>query len=459
MARGKTLTASAQIGDAGIALIHTIVNAMGHGWQPGNGATDVGIDGAIELRDSATGEMSGRHIYVQSKAADRPFPGENDSGFHYLCAERDLAYWRSHPEPVILVCSHPRQGLAWWVHIQSYFADGARRASRRIDFDKVSNAFTAESGLQFLAAADPHGNAHTLLALAKREKLITNLLPVDVPPQYWRAPTHLSSGAISQAQRNSCRPERQDWVLSNKHIYSLAPLSGTALALVPDAAATTYSTAELEDGSDADRRLFVELLNRTLRQDLSGRCSWHRGRKLLYVIAPPERGKSSIRSTTGRTRQIFQAYTQRGDPTRIAYYRHAALRWRFLTIDGQWFAAITPDYYFSVDGYTESRYARKYLTKIKQIDRHLAVLGETRMWVAILRENEGTLEEDSRVLHFGSPVEIEINAGIDDAAWAPPINIDDFDSTDTHGDIGDADDALPDDGQSGLFGNDVWDDA
>lgn len=89
MARGKTLTTSAQIGDAGIALIHTIVNRMGHKWQPGDGSTDVGIDGIIELRNAATGEMSGPHVYVQSKAAGNPFPGESDDAFHYLCWSDD----------------------------------------------------------------------------------------------------------------------------------------------------------------------------------------------------------------------------------------------------------------------------------------------------------------------------------------------------------------------------------
>jgi hypothetical protein len=31
-------------------------------------------------------------------------------------------------EPVPLVCSHPRAGQAWWMHIQGSFRDRARRA-------------------------------------------------------------------------------------------------------------------------------------------------------------------------------------------------------------------------------------------------------------------------------------------------------------------------------------------
>lgn len=143
------------------------------------------------------------------------------------------------------------------------------------------------------------------------------------------------------------------------------------------------------------------------------------------------------------------------DPSRIAYCRHAALRWQFLDIDRQWFAAITPDYYFSSDGYQEAPNAKKRLTKIKQIDRHLAVLGETRVWVAMLRESEGTLTEDSRILHFGEPLQLDIGTGIDDAAWAAPKDAPD--ELDVHGDLGDADDALPDDGQGSLFDDEEFD--
>jgi hypothetical protein len=64
---GKKIDKSAHIGDAGIALIHTRVSAMGHVWHAR--AVDAGIDGTIELRDPATGLVSNRHLLVQAKLA------------------------------------------------------------------------------------------------------------------------------------------------------------------------------------------------------------------------------------------------------------------------------------------------------------------------------------------------------------------------------------------------------
>ncbi len=90
MTTGKKLHKSAHIGDAGIALIHTRVSAMGHVWHPRG--LDAGIDGSIELRDPSTGEVTNCHIQVQSKASDRDFPGETATKFHFIVDERDLEY-------------------------------------------------------------------------------------------------------------------------------------------------------------------------------------------------------------------------------------------------------------------------------------------------------------------------------------------------------------------------------
>ena len=93
------------IGGQGIALITRRALDMGYvfretGW-------DAGIDGHIEIRDAATGEMSNRIIQVQSKATEQAFTAETTEGFDFICSERDLRYWLNGNAPVILV-SHAR---------------------------------------------------------------------------------------------------------------------------------------------------------------------------------------------------------------------------------------------------------------------------------------------------------------------------------------------------------------
>ena len=81
----KKISASAQIGDGGIALIHQVVNKMGFTWHERK--TDAGIDGEIELRNPVTGEVANRLILIQSKASDRRFPARTTAR-SISCASR-----------------------------------------------------------------------------------------------------------------------------------------------------------------------------------------------------------------------------------------------------------------------------------------------------------------------------------------------------------------------------------
>src|SRR5688500_11444077 len=138
MVRGpKRISESQHIGDGGIALIHMLISDMGHEWVESR--VDAGIDGSIELRDPSTGNMSNRRVLVQSKASERPFSGEDAEKFWFLCDDRDIDYWMASDVPVILVCSHPSDRQAWWVHLQPWFANASNRASRRVDFNKATN--------------------------------------------------------------------------------------------------------------------------------------------------------------------------------------------------------------------------------------------------------------------------------------------------------------------------------
>src|SRR3954451_6241913 len=124
----KTYTKQSESGEAGMALIDQRVVAMGFIWHPRR--TDHGIDGEIELVDRDQRRPLNRTISVQSKARER-FPGENDETFHYVCDPDDVAYWTEGNVPVILVCSHPKTGDAWWAPVTEILKDPDRRRSRR----------------------------------------------------------------------------------------------------------------------------------------------------------------------------------------------------------------------------------------------------------------------------------------------------------------------------------------
>ncbi|GAA4345521.1 DUF4365 domain-containing protein [Microbacterium rhizosphaerae] len=417
MSGGKKLSNSELIGDAGIALIHGKINAMGHAWRAQN--LDAGIDGSIELRDPATGEMSNRHLLVQSKASNNPFPGETAERFHYICDERDLEYWMKASAPVVLICSHPKSGEAWWVHIQSYFFEPARRADRRVDFTKSTMGLAGDITGHLFAIADPEGRAHTPAPTRRPEKLTSNLISVHAPELVLSYATKARTpGEVYKAQRDSGLPFRHDFALSGGRLWTWSEVDGTSLGDqvlgFPDA----HEIDAIATEDAAGERLAVRLLNNALRDDLNDDCAFDRERHLLYVRATEDLSIRKWHTGGSNSRTIFKGYPSKTDRSRISYYRHDALGWQFLHVDDTWFCAITPDYYYSWDGRRESKRSASLLANIKRLDHHAAVRQQTVMWASILC-GEGNLVDAprSRLLEFGQLQTFALDRGIDDAAW------------------------------------------
>jgi hypothetical protein len=413
----KKIDKSAHIGDSGIALIHQLVNKMGFIWHERK--LDAGIDGQIELRNPVTGEVANRSLLVQSKARERPFAGENDWGFHYLCDPADIDYWMSADVPVLLVCSHPLAGEAWWMHVQGWFRDPSRRASRRIDFDKQTQRFDAEAGHRILSLADPHGRAHVPASPRRSESLTSNLLSINVPDLIYCATTDLQySREVIARQAETADGTRHDFVLRGHKIFTLRPPESTSLATTVTGPTDVIATATWANGGDPGwERALVQLLSFTLRQDVLADCDWHGGRKIVYFRATDDLSPRSIRSDTGRTRLVFNPKYKKAAPDEISYCQHAALEWQFITIDGAWYCALTPTYHYTRDGYRDSFFLSELLAGIKRLDRNPAVYGQTRMWATYLHDDENVFDPRDTVLGYGNLLTFETDQSIDDSAW------------------------------------------
>jgi hypothetical protein len=416
MGNGKKVSKSVQIGATGTALIGLRVSAMGHVWHERH--IDAGIDGMIELRDPATGEVSNRHLLVQSKAQDALFAGETDERFHYICDDRDLDYWMKATEPVLLICSHPKDEQAWWVHVQSYFADSARRADRRVDFNKATMTLEGDITDRLFAIADPHGRAHTPFPDRRTETLISNLLLTDLPQIVYSYKTKLHSRkAVYEAQRSSGLAVRDDFVLWNGRLLTWEQADGSGLSRAVLGSPTVRPIGELSEFEQDGDRLIVQLLNNALRQDLKPDCDFHGKRQVLYFRASDDLSDRKWNTSGSHWRTVFKGYPKKSDPSTISYYRHCALSWQFIQIDSDWYCEIVPDYFFTRDGHRESRYASDQLRGIKKIERNPAVLQETKLWASILRRKEELFEQAERILEFGDLLTFKVDQGIDDAAW------------------------------------------
>ena len=147
----KKLTDQQLLGAQGTALIDQTVSRIGFVWRP-TAQHDVGIDGEIEIRDTVSGQMTGRIIKVQSKAVSS-FANETDDGFDFWPAERDIQYWLSHNVPVILIVSRPATNEVYWLSVRQQVAGSP--AIKRFHFVKTRDRLDASARMRLSEIVQP----------------------------------------------------------------------------------------------------------------------------------------------------------------------------------------------------------------------------------------------------------------------------------------------------------------
>jgi hypothetical protein len=246
-----------------MALIGMLVAEMGFIWHPRR--VDHGIDGEVELV-SPDGAALNRVLFVQSKATERRFAGEDDDGFWWVCDESDIGYWLAGNAPVLLVCSRPASREAWWVPVKQALADPATRSSRRVRFDKRRDRFDASAAGRLLELALPVSEGVYLRPPPRLEILLSNLLRVEyMADVVWSAPTRVTNRREGYERLRAAGPVASDWVLWAGEVFSFRQLGDAPLASLADGPTRSRPTRELVASKSEDaRRLLVQVLNRTL---------------------------------------------------------------------------------------------------------------------------------------------------------------------------------------------------
>ena len=263
---------------------------MGCVWYP-TGGVEAGIDGFIEFRDPGTGQALNAHVAVQSKATRSDFLAETDSGFDYLCSEKDLSYWLAGNQPVIFVRSRPNTDEAYWVSVKDHFRDAELRKSRRIHFDKQRDRFDAHARDRLLAIAVPSEEGVYFAPPPRKEILHSDLLQVArLPERVYLAQTELRSGPEVRARLNE-RGLRgcDEWVFRGKRILSVFDLAEAPWSTICDRGTVeAFDAHELPLSDDPEiHDDFVALLNQCLR-------------RMLYPLACGMTATSSITTSWRR---------------------------------------------------------------------------------------------------------------------------------------------------------------
>lgn len=421
--RKKTVAPQTIIGEGGVALIAQRVNEMGFLYH--DRRVDHGIDGEIELV-GPNGEALNRVVMVQSKASNRRHSYETDDGFQWTAEPADLDYWLSGNAPVIVVLSRPKEKEAWWFDVRTEFSDPRRRAERTVTIDKRTQAFDAAAARRIFDLGIPRDSGLFLASPPKKERLTTNLLPIESWPDTLSiAPTTVDTYKEGWEKVGAVKGRCDGWILHDGLLISFGDLRSGPFRELHDGGVEQLDSDEWALSEDDDTtNQFADLLRRTLLSDRGRDLQWHPARDHLHFrptrdLKPRKEGRGQ--GQRGRT--VFGPHASKADETKISYYHHAALKPRFRRIGDDWYCQLGVDYCFTRDGRNEVAFADGLLAGIKRLDRHPAVRGWTWMWERYL---QGDLLTSDTMLTFGSLLTFEVDRGIDDSWWgAAPASADD----------------------------------
>jgi hypothetical protein len=416
----KRIGRNTLLGQQGINLIERLALAMGFVWHPTN--LDAGIDGYIEIRDAATEEVSNCIIQVQSKATDGYFEAETTSNFSFTCNPRDLHYWLNGNAPVVLICSRPRTGEAYWVSVKDYFKDKPQRTTR-IFFDKTHNRLSAASTSDLFHLAVPRDSGIYLGALPKNESIHSNIIPVSYPPSVYVASTECRRAwQIYKILKASGHTTPGEWILRSKTIISFHDLNdrlwtGCCEQGTVEEHATSYWA---ESADQSFQHAFIELAKRALESQLRKYGVIYNPEWDIYYFAPTRDFSDryweyqSRRDRTGRW--VFKRFET--DGKRFLYFRHSAFEAHFRYYDQRWFVEVMPSYVFTWNGFQKSYLSAASMSGIKRLEKQEAVHGQVVMWADLLRQSwqSGMFDRPS-LLQFGQPLRFDLDVGLDDQAW------------------------------------------
>lgn len=415
--RPKTISAQGVTGQQGVNFIEGILLKMGSRWTP-SGPNEVGIDGYIELFDRASRVSLGLTLAVQSKVVSSI--RDADVEFSYSCDPSDLEYWLKGNIPVILIVSDPETDQGYSIWIQEVFKDWKPGHSTSAIFRKDRNRFTADSLTELVRVGAPRQGLY-LAPRPKRERLWSNLLEIDTFPEilFVAATTLRSTGEVwSVLNRKKYQPA-SGWILWEKKILSFDDLSEREWDGICEAGTVEgFESTDWSDSDDAEkRRLFVQLLNKTLRAQLDSRLRyWPKDDCFAMTGESRKQSYKSLKRSSGLT--VVSHFSSKSKDGRVfPYQRHLAFRGQFRCLDGEWFLEITSTYRFTTDGAQRDRFHESRLKKIKEIEGNRAVLSCVLFWANFLQPDKGLFPEPQPPIVFGELKTIDVGVGIDDKSW------------------------------------------
>lgn len=233
-----------------------------------------------------------------------------------------------------------------------------------------------------------------------------------------------------------------DWELHGNNLITFHNLEDPELPLskVIDLGTVTSLSPEEFYGIDVNQeRVFKSLLRKCLQQKLYRRGVGWQDREALFFFMEENGQDKRVERWEGEKwteRTVFERTRKNTNPEETLYCKHLAFGVQFKLLDGDWYLAIKPEWFFSWDGYKPSYYGADKIEWLKRKENNMHVYNHFRFISYYLthREPSDLFQQPkeypyltlSGVAPFDGPF-------LDDERWNPPgddsLDLDDRDST------------------------------
>lgn len=284
------------------------------------------------------------------------------------------------------------------------------------------------------------------------EKIVTNLLPVSFPKSLYIADLELNKKEIIEKSQNHEKPLSRksktrdvifsalhqsgqgvsgDWINFRKQLITFHDLSNPNSifrSVIDPGTVTEVSPLEFYEENNDKKYAFVTLLKACLRKRLfHQRIKWNFENR-LFIFTPRGDDIDTVRKETWyqkkkATRKVFQPHSYiNSKKEEITYYEHLAFRVRFLEVSDEWYLQITPDWYFSWDGWKKYFYSKEKVIYKKKVERNKAVYNHLQFIVSKLRSKPSlnmfvSPETQEDFLEFGKIVSFDSHPLLNDQHW------------------------------------------
>ena len=216
------------------------------------------------------------------------------------------------------------------------------------------------------------------------EEGLLNLFEVGFPETLYIADWNFSKKQLGTRIRNDRKLVQEalsqrnlkfavDWVTMEKQVIAFHDLRDDLLPLtkiIDEGTVTELETREFYK-DPIYRNKFVELLQRCLQQKLFHLGIHWQNEEREYIFVPFDKAdlirEVEWKDIKADKRMVYRQIPDLKDDTKTYCHEHFAFMRRFYEFDQSWYLAVTPDWFYSSDGYARAWYAIEEKRKYKKL--------------------------------------------------------------------------------------------